>query len=140
MSHTFPPCAVRARVVKSPNAANAKNISPLLQPTKRWEEHKVGTREASAVALLLSLSQRSRERRSSPAELSWVMGSVCNWSGPDRSHGPKIRTGPKFGTGPRTGPSELPKVQYIFSVLKINIANLAAFVVKDMYSKFSNYR
>ena len=37
--------------------------------------------------------------------------SVCNWSGPDRSHGPKIRTGPKFGTGPRTGPSELPKVQ-----------------------------
>ena len=66
--------------------------------------------------------------------------SVCNWSGPDRSHGPKIRTGPKFGTGPRTGPSELPKVQYIFSVLKINIANLAAFVVKDMYSKFSNYR
>ena len=66
--------------------------------------------------------------------------SVCNWSGPDRSHGPKIRTGPKFGTGPRTGPSELPKVQYIFSVLKINIANLAAFVVKDMCSKFSNYR
>ena len=69
-----------------------------------------------------------------------VMPSVCNWSGPDRSHGPKIRTGPKFGTGPRTGPSELPKVQYIFSVLKINIANLAAFVVKDMCSKFSNYR
>ena len=68
------------------------------------------------------------------------MSSVCNWSGPDRSHGPKIRTGPKFGTGPRTGPSELPKVQYIFSVLKINIANLAAFVVKDMCSKFSNYR
>ena len=34
--------------------------------------------------------------------------SVCNWSGPDRSHSPKIRTGPKFGTGPRTGPSELP--------------------------------
>ena len=35
---------------------------PLSQPTKRWEEHKVGTREASAVALLLSLSQRSREK------------------------------------------------------------------------------
>ena len=65
-------------VVKSPNAANAKNISPLLQPTKRWEEHKVGTREASAVALLLPLSfcPKGVERRSSPAELSWVMGSA----------------------------------------------------------------
>ena len=69
-----------------------------------------------------------------------VVLSVCRRSGPDRSHGPKIRTGPKFGTSPRTGPSELPKVQYIFSVLKINIANLAAFVVKDISSKFSNYR
>ena len=66
--------------------------------------------------------------------------SVCRRSGPDRSHGPEIRTGPKFGTGPKTGPSELPKVQYIFSVMKINIANLAALVVKDMCSKFSNYR
>ena len=61
-----------------------------------------------------------------------ISTSVCNWSGPDRSHGPKIRTGPKFGTGPRTGPSELPNVQYIFSVLKINVANLAAFVVKEI--------
>ena len=65
-------------VVKSPNAANAKNISLLLQPTKRWEEHKVGTREASAVAVLLPLSvcPKGVETRSSPAELSWVMGSA----------------------------------------------------------------
>ena len=55
-------------VVKSPNAANAKNISLLLQPTKRWEEHKVGTREASAVAVLLplSLSVPKESRREVP--------------------------------------------------------------------------
>ena len=66
----------------------------------------------------------------------WIVISVCNWSGPDRSHGPKIRTGPKFGTGPL----ELPKGQYFFTVLKINIANFEAFVVKNLGSKFLDYR
>ena len=69
-----------------------------------------------------------------------IFNSVCNRSGPDRSHGPKIRTGPKFGTGPKTGPLELPKVQYIFTVLKMNIANFEAFVVKNLGSKFLDYR
>ena len=72
--------------------------------------------------------------------LSRIIHSICRRSGPERSHGPKIRTGPKFGTGPKTGPLELPKVQYIFTVLKINVANFDAFVVKNLGSKLLDHR